>query len=71
MKSLHEWKITILVIKIKKLTKISPMTKKTAQPMKMAPLPTQTMQRVPYIPLQPLPTIIQKITNKRQWITTL
>ena len=43
----------------------------TAQPMNMALAPTQPMKTLPDIPLNLLLTILQKIINKRIWITTL
>ena len=45
------------------------MIKKTAKPMNMEPVPTKLMNMVPDTPLHPLPTILPRITNKRQWIT--
>ena len=46
-------------------------TNNTEQPMKMSQVATQPTKTAPAIPPHPLPTILQIITNKLQWITTL
>ena len=45
--------------------------KNTAQPTKTTSEPMQPMNMAPVIPIHPLPSILQKITNKRGWTTTL
>ena len=67
MTSPQEWTTNIIIIIVTKhpMNKAS-ITKKEAQPMNMSPAPTQPMKIDPNIP-----TILQRITNKRQWIITI
>ena len=58
LKSPQECITTIIIIII--------ITKKTAQPMRMAPAPTQLMKIAPYIP-----KILHRVRNKKLWIITL
>ena len=62
----------IIIIVTEQHMKAVPMTKKTAQHMKMAPAPTEPMNTDPDIPLQPIPPPPpHMIKNKRQCITMM
>ena len=70
MISPQEWITTIIIIVVTTHpTKTVIITNHMAQPIRMSPVPTQPTKMVPDILPQPIPTILQIITNKRQWIT--
>ena len=72
MMSLQEWiKTLIIIIVTTQPMKTVPITNKIEQPTKMVPVPTRPTKTEPATPLQWLPKILQKITNKRRYITML
>ena len=72
MTSPQEWITTTkAIIVTTQPWKTTPTTNNTAQTMNMAPVPTKPMKTAPDIPLHLLPTILQRITNNRRWITTM
>ena len=72
MTSLQDW-ITpkIIIIVMAQPSKTVPIKKKTEQPMKMSPDPTQPMNMASDIPPHPLSKIFQIIMLRRRWMTTL
>ena len=63
----QEWiKTTIIIMVATKPIKKTIIMKKTLQPMKMVPDPTQPMKMEPYIP-----KILQKMINRVRWVITL